>query len=212
MGVRVVLADSHILFRGAVRALVARSGYEILAEASDGPEALAFVVEHAPDLVLLEHSLPCIDGPEVIRQSRQSGSQASFLVLSSRNGRMQVEDAVQAGASGFVSKGDSADELMSAIEAIGSGGVYFSPSATRHLLEIALGRCHAENSQPSLSSRELEILQLVAEGMSSKEISEALHVSIRTVDTHRANLLEKLDLHKVANLVRYAIREGLVDP
>ena len=212
MGLRVVLADSRVLFRGAVRALVARAGCEILAETRDGYETLARIQEHAPDLVLLELGLPCIDGPEVIRQSKQSGSQASFLVLSSRNGRRQVEEALRAGVDGIVSNADSADELLSAIEAVGSGGSYFSPSATRHLVDIALGRGDHENGHPNLSGRELEILQLITDGMSNKEIGEVLHVSMRTIDSHRANIMEKLGIHRVASLVRYAIREGLVNP
>jgi DNA-binding NarL/FixJ family response regulator len=213
MGVRVVLADSQVLFRGAVRALLVRTGsHDVLAEASDGHEALARIREHLPDLVLIELGLPGIDGAEVIRQSKDSGGAASFLVLSGRDGRREVEDALSAGASGFISKEDSADELLAAIDAVGNGGRYFSSRATRHLVDIALGRSQGESGHPSLSTRECEILRLIAEGMSSKEISEALHVSIRTVDSHRANLMEKLGLHKVASLVRYAIREGLINP
>jgi DNA-binding NarL/FixJ family response regulator len=213
MGVRVVLADSQVLFRSAVRALLARTGAcEVLSEASDGQQALAYIQRDAPDLVLTELCLPLIDGAEVIRKSKQSGSRASFLVLSNQVGRRQVENALQAGASGFVSKDDPAEDLLSAIEEVGQGGTYFSTTITRHLVDIALGRSHPASIHPSLSSREVEIVQQIAEGLSSKEIGEVLHVSIRTVDSHRANIMEKLGMHKVANLVRYAIREGLIKP
>jgi DNA-binding NarL/FixJ family response regulator len=213
MGVRVVLVDSEVLFRGAVHALIDRAGgYEIVAEASDGQEALARIARHAPDLVVLETSLPRLAGSEVVRQAKAHGSQALFLFLSNRIGRRHVEEALRAGANGYVTKSDSATELLSAIEAVGSGQTYLSPSATRHLVEIALGRGDSENGRADLSSREREVLQLIAEGMSSKEIAEALHVSVRTVDSHRANLMDKLGIHKVSGLVRYAIREGLLNP
>lgn len=213
MGVRVVLADGQALFRGAVRALIDRAGgFEIVAEANDGYEALACIERHAPDLVVLETSLPRLAGIEVVRQAKGRGSQALFLFLSNRIGRSHVEEALRAGANGYVTKSDSATELLSAIEAVGSGQTCLSPSATRYLVEIALGRHDPENVSSDLSSREREVLQLIAEGLSSKEIAEALHLSVRTIDSHRANLMDKLGIHKVSGLVRYAIREGLLNP
>jgi len=214
MGVRIVLADSQALFRGAVRALIDRAGgYEIVAEASDGHEALASLERHAPDLVILETSLPSISGTEVVRTAKQKGNRALFLFLSDRDGRRDVEEALKAGANGYVAKGDSTSDLLAAIEGVSSGQVYLSPSVTGHLVEIALGRHHPESGGHSeLSSREREVLQLIAEGLSNKEIAVSLHLSVRTVDSHRAHLMDKLGIHKVSGLVRYAIREGLLNP
>jgi DNA-binding NarL/FixJ family response regulator len=211
--VRIVLADSQVLFRGAVRALIDRAGgYEIVAEASDGHEALDCVENHAPDLVILETLLPRIAGTEVVRSAKLKGSRALFLFLSDRAGRRDVEEAFKAGANGYVAKSDSTSDLLAAIEGVSSGQVYVSPSASGRLVEIALGRHLPESSQCDLSGREREVLQLIAEGLSSKEIAVTLHLSVRTVDSHRANLMEKLGIHKVSGLVRYAIREGILSP
>lgn len=213
MGIRIVLADSQVMFRDSLRALIEKlGGYEIVGEASDGSEALACIGAQAPDLVLLETSLPLLAGKEVVKRSKAAGSSAQFLFLSSRNGRREVEEAFQSGANGYVCKVDSASDLLAAIEAVRSGRTYLSPSATGHLVELALGRHSPETGRSDLTRREFEILQLIAEGMSSKEIADALRLSVRTVDSHRANLMDKLGIRKVSGLVRYAIREGLLDP
>lgn len=213
MGARVVLADSQLLFRGAVRALVDRAGgYEVVAEASDGEEALACIEARTPDLVILELLLPRLAGTEVVRRAKRSGSHARFLFLSDRDRRQDVDEALKAGADGYVAKGDSTDDLLAAIERVSSGQIHFSPSVTGHLVEIALGRETAEGSRVQLSSREREVLRLIAEGLSNKEIAVALGLSVRTIDSHRATVMEKLGIHKVSGLVRYAIREGLLDP
>jgi DNA-binding NarL/FixJ family response regulator len=213
MGTRVVLADSEILVRAAICALIDRAGaYEVVAEATDGLEALACIESYGPDLVVLETYLPRVAGPEVVRQAKHRGSQALFLFLSSRAGQRQVEEALRAGANGYVSKSDSADALLSAIEAVTGGQTYFSASATNHLVDIALGRNHPASDRANLSSREREVLLLIAEGLSTKEIAASLSLSVRTIDSHRATVMDKLGIHKVSGLVRYAIREGLLNP
>lgn len=201
------------MFRDAVRALIeSNAGCEVVGEASDGHEALAALEQVTPDLVVIETTLPRLPGTEVARRSKGNGSHARFLFLSTRNGRKPVEEAFQSGACGYLCKSDSAKDLLTAIEATRRGQTYLSPSVTGHLVDIAVGRGATEGNGSSLTSRELEILQLIAEGMSSKEIAAALHVSVRTVDSHRANLMEKLGIRKVSGLVRYAIREGLLQP
>jgi DNA-binding NarL/FixJ family response regulator len=213
MGTRVLLVDSQSLFRGAVRALIdSVAGYEIVAEAADGEEALASIQACAPDLVILELTLPRAAGTEVVRRAKQNGSRARFLFLSDRDRRQDVDEALQSGADGYVSKGDSTDDLLRAIERISSGQVYFSPSATGHLVGMALGREGSEADRVQLSSREREVLQMVAGGLSNKEIAAELGLSVRTIDSHRATLMEKLGIHKVSELVRYAIRAGLLRP
>lgn len=213
MGIRIVLADKQVMFRDAVRALIEKlGGCEIVGEASDGGEALACIDTHDPDLVVLEISLPVLAGPEVVRRAKAAGSSAQFLFLTDRNGKRDVEEAFQSGANGYVCKVDSVTDLLAAIEAVRSGRTYLSSNATRHLVELALGHQPPEMSRCELTRREQEILQLIAEGLSSKEIADALHVSVRTIDSHRTNLMDKLEIRKVSKLVRYAIREGLLDP
>jgi DNA-binding NarL/FixJ family response regulator len=201
------------MFRDSVRALIEKRGdCEIVGEASDGKEALACIQAHDPDLVVLEVFLPVLAGPEVVRRAKAAGSSAQFLFLTSRNGKKDVEEAFQSGANGFVCKIDSVTDLLAAIEAVRNGRTYLSSNATRHLVELALGHQSPEMGRCDLTRRELEILQLIAEGMSSKEIADELHVSVRTVESHRANMMDKLDIRKVSKLVRYAIREGLLEP
>jgi len=212
MATRVALVDSQILFRAAVRALLERAGYEIVAEASDGEEALARVQERTPDLVILELTLPGLPGTEIVRRAKQSGSSARFLFLSDRDQREDVDQALRAGADGYVVKRDSTEDLLTAIQRVSSGQTHFSPSAAEHLLEMALGRESARSDGATLSKREREVLRMVAEGMSNKEIALALGLSVRTVDSHRAKLMDKLGIHKVSELVRYAIREGILNP
>jgi len=213
MGTRVALADSQLLFRGAVRALIDRmDGYEIVAEASDGEEALALIEARTPDLVILDLTLPRLPGIEIVRRAKRSGSRARFLFLSDRDRREDVDQALQAGADGYVVKRDSTEELLTAIERISSGQTHFSPSVAEHLIAMVFSRETDRGGWMSLSRREREVLRMVAEGMSNKEIAGALGLSVRTVDSHRANLMEKLGIHNVSELVRYAIREGILNP
>lgn len=213
MGTRIILVDGQVMFRDSVRALLERlSGCEVVGEASDGREALACIEADKPDLVVLEIGLPVLAGPEVVRRARAAGGSTQFLFLTSRSGKREVEEAFQAGASGFVCKADPVTDLLAAVEAVRKGKTYLSSNATRHLVELAMGHHAPEVGRSELTRRELEILQLIAEGLSSKEIADQLHVSVRTVDSHRANMMQKLEIRKVSKLVRYAIREGLLEP
>ena len=213
MGIRVILADGQLLFRGAVRALIERTGKcEIVGEVSTGDEALACIEEREPDLVILEMSLLGVSGSEVVERAKQSGSRARFLFLCESDQRQDVEEAFRVGASGYVAKSDSTRDLLAGIEHVSGGRVHLSPSVAGHLVEIALGRECPGSDRQRLSTREREILRMIAEGMSNKEIAVTLDVSVRTIDSHRANLMEKLGIHKVSGLVRYAIREGLLKP
>jgi DNA-binding NarL/FixJ family response regulator len=213
LGTRIILVDGQVMFRDSVRALLERiGGCEVVGEASDGGEALACIEADKPDLVVLEIGLPVVAGPEVVRRARAAGGSTQFLFLTSRSGKREVEEAFQAGASGFVCKDDPMTDLLAAIETVRKGQTYLSPNPTRHLVELAIGHHAPEGGRSELTRRELEILRLIAEGLSSKEIADQLHVSVRTVDSHRANMMQKLEIRKVSKLVRYAIREGLLEP
>ena len=210
--VRVLLADEQVMFRQAVRSLIEKMNrFEVVAEACSGPEALLLIGEHAPDLVVIEALLPRLSGVEVARRARVEGSAARFLFVSVRSERRNVEEAIKAGAGGYVCKSDSSDELLGAVETVSKGLTHFSPLVVRHLIDMALGARRDEVGS-RLTSREREVTQLIAEGLSSKQIAQHLNISTRTVDSHRTNLMEKLGVRNVSGLVRYAIREGLVPP
>jgi DNA-binding NarL/FixJ family response regulator len=212
MRTRVLLADSQLLFRGAIRALIdSAGGYEVVGEASGGEEALVAIEELTPDLVILALSLEGVGGTELVHRARRSGSRARFLFLSDSTRRQDVEDAFKAGACGYVAKSDSTIDLLEVIEHVLSGRVYLSPDVAGQLVKIAVGHETPHGSRQQLSRREREILQLIAEGMSNKDIANLLDLSVRTIDTHRARLMEKLGIHKVSALVRYAIREGFLN-
>jgi DNA-binding NarL/FixJ family response regulator len=214
MSTRIILADNQLLFRAAVVALIDRAGrYEIVGQASDGDEALACIEALAPEIVILELALPQVTGIEVVRRAKQEGSRARFLFLSDSDRRQDVEEALQAGADGYVVKRDSTSDLLTAIERVSCGQIHLSPSATIHLVEMALHRNEvAQGGGAQLSKREREVLRMVAEGLSNKEIAASLSLSVRTIDSHRAAIMEKLGIHKVSGLVRYAIRIGLLAP
>ena len=210
--VRVLLADEQTLYRQAVRGLIEKInvGFEVVAEAGNGPDALFLIRKYAPDLVVIETVLPQISGAEVARRARTEGSTARFLFLSVRRERKDVEEAIRAGAEGYVCKSDPPNELAGAVETVSKGLVHLSPLVARHVIDMALGARQGEEEGSHLTSREREVLKRIAEGLSSRQIAQDLEISTRTVDSHRAKLMEKLGVRNVSGLVRYAIREGLV--
>jgi DNA-binding NarL/FixJ family response regulator len=207
----ILLADDQVLCREAVRALIdQQDGMYVIGEASDGEEALKLAAELKPDILATELCLPRLSGAEVAHRIRKAKMRTRVLVLTSSHGRAAVEDCVRAGASAFVSKEDSSPELIHAIKALSHNKTYLSPTASHYVVGSMTNGASEEGRLSQLTSREREVLQLVAEGMSSKEIAAALNLSTRTVETHRAHAMDKLGIHKVSSLVRFAIREGLI--
>jgi DNA-binding NarL/FixJ family response regulator len=206
----VLLADEQVMFRQAVRSLLEKAnGFEVVAEARDGLQAILLIEEHAPDVVVIETLLPRLSGVEVTRRVRNMAVGTQFLFLSIRGEKRDVEAAIKAGALGYVCKTDAPEELLEAIHAVAQGRLHLSSSLARHLREFAVGDEPTVESR-HLTSREREVLQLIAEGLSSKQIGGQLKISTRTVESHRAKLMEKLGVRNVSGLVRYAIREGLI--
>jgi len=211
--IRVLIADDHTLFRqGLVRLLESAPDLEVVGEAVDGREAIRLVEKTHPHVIIMDLSMPGLGGLEAIRRIRRIQCQAEVLVLSMHDDEVSVSQALQAGAVGYVVKTDNAEELLTAVRAAHRGQSYLSPSISRLVIEGYLQRRPTENvaSSDKLTSREREILQLLAEGHSNKEIAKLLNLSVKTVETHRTNLMKKLGLHSLAELVRYAIRNGLV--
>jgi len=210
----IVVADDHKIVReGLVKLLEARPDFTVIGEASDGEEAVQMVLEKQPDVVIMDIWMPRLSGIDATRRIGKRGSNAKILVLSMHESRTYVEEVLRAGASGYIVKNSASSDLLQAIDAVRAGASYLSPAITQQVVD-AIAR--PGDSSPSgvamLTDREREVLQLIAEGLSSKEIANMLGVSLKTIDSHRSNLMEKLDIHKVSGLVRFAIRAGLVEP
>ena len=212
MSASLMIVDPHIVFAEAVRSLMEKRGdLTVMGEAADGQRAFDMARDLRPDVIVTEILLPELNGIDLIARLRQAGNRARIVVLSSRGGRSSVEQALGAGASAYVCKTDSAKELDQAIDATLDGRSYLSPAIAQHVVDAMGGRPSESGARlGDLTTREREILQLLAEGLASKEIASDLNVSTRTVDSHRARIMQKLDIHKVSGLVRFAIREGLV--
>lgn len=214
MQTRILIADDHRIVRQGVRTLLeSQLGFTVAGEAADGAEAVEAAEELAPDLVLMDICMPRLSGIEATRRIVKPGVSTRVLMLTMLEVRSYVEEALRAGAMGYVVKSAPASELTSAIEAVRSGNSYLSPAVTQQVLgSIARPSGEPAAQSSALTEREREVLHLIAEGLSSREIAERIHLSSKTVETHRANLMDKLGIHKVAGLVRFAVRAGLVSP
>ena len=210
---RVLLADDHRLVRAGIRSILEGvPGFEVVGEASDGPEALRLAREHAPDVVLLDIALPGMNGLEAAAQLKRERPDARVVILSMHANEEYVAQALRAGASGYLVKDSTVPELELAIAAVLRGETYLSPAVSKHVVSAYLRGAGGGDPLDSLTARQREVLRLIAEGRSTRDIATALGVSIKTVETHRAHLMERLGIREVAGLVRYAIRTGLVKP
>lgn len=210
--IRILLADDHDLVRAGIRSLVQGvEGLEVVAEAGDGREALRLVRTQHPDVVLMDIAMPGLNGLDATARIVKAFPKSAVIILSMHATREYVLEALQAGASGYVLKNAAVDELEIAIRTVARGGKYLTPSVSG---QIVNGVTRAPDTPPAaaLTPRQREILQLIAEGRSTREIGDLLHISVKTVETHRAQLMDRLGIHDVAGLVRYAIRTGLVTP
>ncbi|OUL30325.1 response regulator transcription factor [Nostoc sp. 106C] len=210
--IRILLADNHTLVRAGLRALLQNiEGIQVIAEAGDGREALRLIAEYQPDVVLMDIAMPEMNGLEAAAHVVKEFPQVRVIMLSMHANEEYVLQALRIGAMGYLLKDAGISELEVAIRAICQGETYLSPAVSKHVVANYLQRVSDESSSlTQLTSRQREILQLIAEGRSTKEIAELLYISVKTVETHRMQLMKRLDIHDVAGLVRYAIRMGLV--
>ena len=211
---RLLIADDHTLFREGVRSLLSRiPDVVIVAETGDGRDALELIDRHRPDVALLDITMSGLNGLEVATRTARTSPKTQVVILSMHANEAYVAQALRAGVAGYLLKDAAATELESALRAVMRGETYLSPAISRHVVEGFLGRARPEGDPlAALTARQREILQLIAEGKSTKEIAAALEVGVKTVETHRAHLMQRLDIHDVAGLVRFAIRSGLVSP
>ena len=212
MKTRIVLVDDHQMFREGIAALLgSRSDFELVGSAGNGKAALALVGNLVADIVIMDVGMPEMNGIETVRQMKAAFPDICILALSAHHEHHIIIDMLRAGASGYVLKDSSFDELISAIHSLMQNRSFISPVLSASLvMEYAQNSATKTGSAYSiLTSRELEILQAVAEGKSTKEIALALSISVKTVETHRQQLMDKLDLHSIAELTKYAIREEI---
>ncbi len=210
MPTRVFLVEDHALVRQGLRALLEREGFQVAGEASDGQEAVRQVPTVHADVVILDISMPLMNGLHAARELQKSAPKTKAILLTRHDEAQYVTEALRAGVKGYVLKSQMATDLLQAIQQVSRGGIYLSPNISRTVVDAYLSK--AEISKDPLTSRERQVLQLVGEGKSSKEVARLLGISTKTAESHRARLMRKLDIHETASLVRYAIRNGLVEP
>jgi two-component system, NarL family, response regulator LiaR len=210
VAIRLLLADDHHLVRESLRTMLEREGFEVLAEVADGREAVRLAGELQPDVAVLDVAMPVLNGLDGADQIRRVSPRTRTVLLTMHAEEQYLQAALQAGVKGFVLKSQVAHDLVRAIQEVARGGVYLSPQVSQFVVEASLGR--REIGADPLTRREREVLQLIAEGRTTKEIAAQLHISVKTAESHRARLMGKLDVHEIAGLVRYAIRRGIVEP
>jgi DNA-binding NarL/FixJ family response regulator len=212
--IRVLLAEDHTIVRKGLRSLLDdEAGIEVIGEAQDGREAVEKVQQLLPDVVLMDITMPALSGLEATRQIKKRFPEVQVLILTMHATEEYIFQILRAGASGYVVKQAAPNELISAIQAVYRGESFLSPSISKKIIEEYIRQAEAmaeRDSYDQLTTREREVLQLIAEGHSTREIAELLHISTKTVETHRAHLMDKLDTYSTAELTQYAIRKGVI--
>lgn len=216
MGVRLLVADDHEIVRKGLRALLeAEPGWEVAAEAMDGRDAVEKAQRLKPDVAILDISMPLLNGLEAARIIAKSGAQTKVLVLTMHESDPLIQQVLEAGARGYLLKSDAARDLVAAVDALRRNKTFFTPKVAQIVLEGYLDtnprEVLPEGGCFRLTGRQREIVQLLAEGKSSKEVASALGLSVKTAETHRANIMRRLDCHSVTALVRYAIRNHIIE-
>lgn len=215
---RILIADDHEVARSGIRALLeSHAGWEVCGEAKDGREAIEFATTLKPDVILLDIGMPNLNGLEAARQILATSPDVAILILTMHDSDQMVREVLRAGARGFLLKSDAGRDLIAAVEALQLQRTFFTTKVSQMVLDGYLHGDGSESEQESevvatdaLTMREREVIQLLADGKTSKEVAVALNLSVKTAETHRTNLMRKLDLHSVADLTRYAVRNGIV--
>jgi len=210
MPTSILLADDHVIVRQGFRGLLERAGMTIMGEASDGQEALRLALARPPHVAVLDIAMPHLNGLETARRLRATVPQTKSIILTAHTEDPYVLEALQAGAVGYVLKTQAAMDLVQAIGDVLQGAIYLSPRVAHAVVQAYLTK--ADLPLDPLTSREREILQRIAEGETTKEIASRLGLSVKTVESHRTRMMQKLDIHETATLVRYALRRGLTAP
>lgn len=212
--IRILLADDHTVVRKGLRLLLeSQPGFDVIADARDGRDAVALAEQHLPDVAVLDVAMPGLNGIEAARQIAAKSPQTAVVFLSMHADEGYVLKALKTGARGYLLKDSAESDLIAAIQAVSEGKAFFSPAISRMLVEDYVRQMRARDVEDTfdlLTAREREILQLLAEGKSNKEVASFLKLSLYTVETHRGNIFQKLNLHSTADLILYAIRKGVI--
>lgn len=214
--VQILLADDHEVVRKGLRALLeAQPGWKVIAEATDGREAVEKARDMHPDVAIVDIGMPCLNGLEATRQIVKKAPRTRVLVLTMHDTNPLIQQVVKAGARGYVLKSDVASDLVSAVDALCRDQTFFTSKVSQIILDRYVGKAEGTENSPDedspLTPREREVVQLLAEGKSSKEVASVLGISVKTAETHRINLMRKLDCHSVAEVVRYAVRNLIAE-
>lgn len=207
---RILLADDHAIFRQGVKSLLEREGFRVEGEAADGHTATQLAVKTNPDVAVLDLAMPLLNGLDAAREIARVAPRTRSILLTMYTEDQYVTSALQAGIRGYVLKSQAAEDLVQAIREVHRGAVYLSPGVSRVVVDAYLAK--RDLPPDPLTLRERQVLQLVAEGKTTKEVASFLGVSVKTAESHRTRIMGKLDIHETAGLVRYAIRQGLVRP
>jgi DNA-binding NarL/FixJ family response regulator len=215
--VRILIADDHDLIRRGLRDLLeSHAGWEICGEAKTGREAVSKTRELRPNVAILDISMPGLNGVEAARQIRKTSPFTEILILSMHHSKQLIREVIDEGVRGFIGKSDSSRDLVLAVEAIAEHRSFFTPDVTEVILDNFDRDENAEKLPPlaseSLTPRQREIVQLFTEGKTTKEVASLLEISVKTAETHRANIMRKLEIHTIAELVRYAVRAQIIEP
>jgi two-component system response regulator NreC len=210
MPIRVVLADDHVLVRQGLKSLLEREGVQVAGEASDGQEAVQQVLSIRPDIAILDISMPILNGVDAARNIGRLAPKTKVILLTQHGEDQYISGALEAGVRGYVLKNQVASDLVRAIQQVSHGQVYLSPGVSAALMDAY--RSKSNKPADPLTPRERQVLQLIAEGKSTKDVASLLGISVKTAESHRTRLMQKLDIHETASLVRYAVRRGIVRP
>jgi two-component system, NarL family, response regulator NreC len=210
MPTRIVLADDHVLVRQGLKSLLEREHFQVMAEASDGQDAVRLIEMHQPDIAILDISMPTLNGIDAARGLSRSVPKTKVILLTQHEEEQYIHEALEAGVKGYVLKNQVANDLIQAIRQVGRGEFYLSPGISRAVMEAY--RNKSERPADPLTTRERQVLQLIAEGKSTKDTASVLGISVKTAESHRMRLMQKLNIHETASLVRYAVRRGLIQP
>ena len=207
---RIMLADDHILLRQGVKSLLEDNGLTVVGEAGDGREAIRIAQQTQPDFAVLDVMMPLLNGLDVVREIRRVSPQTKSLLLTMHTDDVFVMESLRAGAKGYLLKTEAIDDVLRAIREVSKGSFYLSPGISQAVIHAYLAK--TDLPPDPLTNREREVLQLVAEGMTTKTVADMLGVSVKTAECHRQRIMDKLGIHDTASLVRYSIRRGLIVP
>ncbi|TLY14578.1 MAG: response regulator transcription factor [Nitrospirae bacterium] len=210
MSLHILLADDHLIVRQGLKVLLEREGFDVVGEACDGREAVRLAQELSPDIALLDLTMPLLNGVDAGRAILQNSPKTKVVLLTMHTENHYVLDALRAGIKGYVLKTKASEELVQAIQEVSLGKLYLTPGVSEVVVQAYLAK--TDLPPEPLSLREREVLQLIAEGKTTKEVAVVLGISVKTAESHRTRMMEKLNVHETASLVRYAIKRGIVQP